>query len=379
MSLSTFKNVKVAGMVTVVPEHHINIDDEIEFYENSRKKLERNKKILGLGTRHIVEDGTTMFELCEEAANILIDEMKLDKQEIDTIIFASINHDYNGNADACILQGNLGLSEETACIDTSGLGCTDIPYGIWLGHSLVQSRASKKCLFVEGSLSSQITDKRNRNSNMLFGDGGAAVLLEYSDTESPSYFHMMSRGAEWKSIVTPAGGFRFPVREDITDIELEDATGNPLRLWDSVMDGNAVFRFAIQAAPHSINTLLNFADKTKDDIDFFAIHQANGQIVKTIINHGEIPKDKASSRTFTTFGNCGGTSVLMNLCHEAEGKTMDDVLMVSFGVGLSTASCILNIKDTFNGGVRMFKTPPSQKSRKALIDEWSTFITDGAK
>jgi 3-oxoacyl-[acyl-carrier-protein] synthase-3 len=376
MSLSTFKNVKVSGMVTVVPENHINIDDEIEFYENSRKKLERNKKILGLGTRHVVEKGTTMFELCEEAASILIDEMGVDKNEIDTLIFASINHDYNGNADACILQGNLDLSEECACLDTSGLGCTDIPYGLWLAHSLVQSGASKKCLFVEGSLSSLITDKKNRNSNMLFGDAGAAVLLEPSVEERPSYFHLMSRGKDWKCIATPAGGFRLPVREDMKDIELEDPMGNPIRLWDSVMDGNAVFRFATQTAPYSVEMLLKFAGQTKDDVDFFALHQANGQIVRTIINHGGIPKDKATSNTFTKYGNCGGTSVLVNLCDELKERDAENIVMVSFGVGLSTASCLLNVKETYNGGVRFYKSKTASKSRKDLIQEWSAFITN---
>lgn len=361
-------------MVTVVPENHIDIEDEIEFYGGDRKKLERNKKILGLGQRHILAEGATMFDLCESAVRILLDKMAIDKDEIDTLIFASINHDYNGNSDACILQGHLDLPEECACFDTSGLGCTDIPYGLWLAHSLIESGASKKCLFVEGSASSQITDKRNRNSNMLFGDGGAAVLLERTQDKRTSYFHLMSRGKDWKKITSPAGGFRFPIRGDITDIELYDPSKNLIRLWDSVMDGNAVFRFATQTAPYSIKTLLGYSNKSKNDIDFFAIHQANAQIVRTIVNHGELPPEKTSPNTFTKYGNCGGTSVLINLCDEMVGKSPEDVLLVSFGVGLSTASCILNLKDTYNGGVHFFKSELNPESRAKLIDYWSRFI-----
>ncbi len=373
MSLSSFKNVKIKGIVTVLPENHINIDDEIEFYEN-KKMLERNKKILGLGTRHVVTDGVTATTLCEEAARILIKEKNIDISEIDTLIMTSINHDYNGNSDACIIQGNLGLSEECACFDTSGLGCTDVVYGLWLAHSLVQSGASKKCLFLEGSTSSLLSDVDNRNSNMLFGDAGVAILLERTQDEVPSYFHLQSFGKDWKKIVTPAGGFRFPIRKDIIDIKLKDVMGNPVHLWDSIMDGTEVFKFAIATAPNSINKVLEYAQKSFDDIDFFAIHQANAQIVRTVIMHSGLPREKASSKTFTKYGNCGGTSVALNFCDEMiDKKDFSDILFVSFGVGLSTASCILKISAEENLGVRFYTPDETVETREQMIAKWVKF------
>ena len=47
MPKSKFEHVKITGITAVVPEHFINIDDEIEFFNNDLKLLERNKKILG--------------------------------------------------------------------------------------------------------------------------------------------------------------------------------------------------------------------------------------------------------------------------------------------------------------------------------------------
>ena len=111
MTLSKFNTVEIKGIVTVVPEKFIDINDEIKFYKNE-KKLERNKKILGLGKRHILPEGTTCMDLCEEAGKILLEELKVNKDEIDTLIVVSINHDYPGNSDACILQDKLGLTEE---------------------------------------------------------------------------------------------------------------------------------------------------------------------------------------------------------------------------------------------------------------------------
>lgn len=374
MSLSHFKRAQVSGIVCVLPERHINIDDEIAFYHHDANKLKRNKKILGLGTRHIVPDGMTASDLCENAARILIEEMKLDKQEIDTLIMTSINHDYLGNSDACIIQGNLGLSEECACFDTCGLGCTDAVYALWLAHSLVESGASKKCLVLEGSTSSLITDIRNRHSNMLFGDAGAAILVEESKEEIASYFHLQSMGKDWKKITTPAGGFRFPIRKDIIDSEIVDSEGNIHHFWDSIMRGGDIFKFAVENAPVSINSVLDYAKKSYDDIDFFAIHQANGQIVRTVINHANLPAEKASSETFTKYGNCGGTSVLVNFCDMMAEKDIKDILFVSFGVGLSVASCILDFSKAYNGGCRLLKTPENLATREDLINMWAAYL-----
>ena len=377
MSLSKFENVKITGLLTVIPEHHINISDELEFYNGDPKKLARHKKILGLGTRHVVSGGMTVCSMCEDASRLLIEQTNTDPSEIDTVIVASINHDYNGNSSACIIQGNLGLSEETACFDISGLVCTDVVYGLWLAHSLVQSGASKKCLFLEGSVSSLIVDVRNRHSSMLFGDAAAAVLLERTTEPTPAYFHLKSIGSEWKKIVTPAGGFKFPIRKDIVDLELTDPEGNIVHLWDSIMKGGDVFKFAIEQAPETVQKLLDFAGITRDDIDFFAIHQANGQIVRTVINHAQIPREKASSETFTKYGNCGGTSVLVNFCDKMKDSFVGNVQLITFGVGLSVASCVLDLSRAYNGGVQLIKASPDLQTRQQLIEEWTEFLTKG--
>ncbi len=376
--LSSFNNVIVTSIVCVVPENYIDIDDEIRFYKNS-EKLARNKKILGLETRHIVPKGVSAIDLCEYAAKVLIEQNDIDIKTIDTLIVASINHDYNGNSDACIIQGNLGLSDECACFDTCGLGCTDAIYGLWLAHSLIQSGASKKCLFLEGSLSSQITDIRNRNSNMLFGDAASAVLLEKTEKENPAFFHLKSIGKEWKKIVTPAGGFKFPIRKDIIDIEIIDEDGNVLHLWDSMMRGGDIFKFAMDEAPASIEKILNYSRLTRDDIDFFAIHQANGQIVRTVVMHANLPKDKTSARTFSKFGNCGGTSVLVNYCDLMFDKKCRYIAFISFGVGLSVGSAVINFENTHNLGIFYLKTPDKIITREDLINEWTNYMKGKSK
>lgn len=109
MGFSKFSHVKISAIAGVVPEKVINIDDEIEFYNNDPKLLERNKKILGLGTRHVVENNTTTVDLCEAAAIKLLREHNIDKSNIDAVIVVSTSHDYVYPASSCLLQGLLDL------------------------------------------------------------------------------------------------------------------------------------------------------------------------------------------------------------------------------------------------------------------------------
>ena len=94
MARSIFRNVKISGLSAVVPKDFIRIDDEIAFFNNDVKLLERNKKILGLGTRHVVDERTSAADLCEAAANDLIGTLGIDKKEINAMIVASSSHDW---------------------------------------------------------------------------------------------------------------------------------------------------------------------------------------------------------------------------------------------------------------------------------------------
>ena len=68
MAKSTFKRARITGITAVVPEKCIDIDDEVEFFNNDRSLLERNKKILGLGTRHVVDEEVAVSDLLAAAA-----------------------------------------------------------------------------------------------------------------------------------------------------------------------------------------------------------------------------------------------------------------------------------------------------------------------
>ena len=370
MSNSKFKHVKITGFLTVVPDNPIKIDEEIRFYNNDPKKLERNKKILGLDTRYVLKEGITCLDLCEEAAKRLIEKLKIDKETIDGVIVTSNCHEYCSPADACIIHGRLDLRPDCNCFDISGLSCSSYVYSLMTVSSLIESGVMKRCLLLTGDMNSLHSDVRNRNSNMLYSDAGSATILEYSEEEFDSWYDTGTDGKGWNKIITPASGSKFPVRKDIADIEVTDNEGNVWHLWDEILKGFDIFQFTMNAAPASVKNLLEYSGKTVEDIDFFPMHQANGQIVKTVAMHSGIPRGKYSNETFSKYANCGAPSVLSNLCDALQGKTVKDVMLISFGVGLSWGCCIVNIENAFNGGVIKYHLPDEIPTRAEQAGKW---------
>lgn len=377
MSKSQFRHVKIRGITAVVPEHFINIDDELGFFNNDPKLLERNKKILGLGTRHVADERTTNADLCEAAARDLLAELHVDKSSIDALIVASSSHDYHYPASACVLQGRLELSEDCTCFDISGLACSAYVHGLWLAHSLIASGAAKKCLLLAGDITSRHSDRRNRNSNMLFGDAGTATLLEYTEEERPAFFVTGTRGKCWDKLIAPAGGYSLPMAADIAGLEMTDAAGNVWRMCDDIMKGLDVFKFTTDVGPKGISEILDFAGKTKNDVDYFAFHQANRQIVRTVAMYAGLPKEKYSSDTFSRYGNCGAAAVTVDLCRQLSESPAQSVCMATFGVGLSWGFCLVDLEQAHIGGIRLYKTPGSSMTRQEKIDYWISYFKAG--
>ncbi len=376
MGFAHFSHVKISAISAVVPENCINIDDEIQYYDNDLKKLERNKKILGLGERHIIEEGMGGLDLAESAVQKLIEKCGVDISDIDALVFASSGHDYPYPASSCIMHGRLNLPENVSCFDFSGLACSGYVYHLWILSSMIEAGAIKKCLYIAADIGSTHTNPKNRNVCILFGDGAVATILERTEETKPSWFLTGTNGKDWDKIIAPCGGYKLPIRKDISNMEITDANGNVWHLWEDILRGFEVFKYTSIIGPEGISKILNYSEKTKEDIDFFAIHQANKQIVDTIARHAGLPKEKYSAETFTKYGNDGVASVATNICDCLCSKQVKNVLLATFGIGLSFSFGIVDLSDTKNGGVSFYKKPEDMPSRQEQIDYWIKYYKE---
>ena len=377
MAKSVFRHARVTGITAVVPEKCISIDNELEFFNNDKSLLERNKKILGLGMRHVVEDGTAVSDLLSAAAVRLFDGMKLDRSSVDALIVVTSSPDYHYPATACVLQDRLGLSEGCSSFDVGGLACSAYVHGLWLAHSLIESGAANRCLVLAGDLTSTHSDRRNRNSNMLFGDAGTATLVEHTEEDCPAWFITGTRGSGWNTLIAPAGGYALPIRGDIADLEVADDGGNVWRMYDDIMKGLSVFKFTTEVGPKGIADVLEMSGKTKDTVDYFAIHQANKQIVTTVARWAGLPKGKYSADAFSKYGNCGAAAVTMEIVNRLEAGALSSVCLATFGVGLSWGFAVADFSRAHFGGIGLYKTPRGMPTRQERIRKWIEYFRSG--
>ena len=70
-----FNNIKISGLSVVVPEKEINIYDEAQYYDNSVKKIDRMRKMVGFHKRRVCDDETTPSDLAYDAAKNLLEKL----------------------------------------------------------------------------------------------------------------------------------------------------------------------------------------------------------------------------------------------------------------------------------------------------------------
>ena len=373
MSVSHFRHVKVTGMKTVIPEHFIDIDDELQYFDNNPKKLARQKKMIGYGRRYIADDRTTVTDLACDAASKLMTEMEIRPDDIGMLIFVNQKPDYPEPCDANIAHGRLDLLTTTPALDIN-LGCSGYIYALMTAHAMIESGAVKSILLLAGDMCGRSNDQTNRKSAPVFGDAASATYLEYSGYEHPAAFVMGADGKRWNKIVHPFGGMRLPHDTHTVSMQFEDVLGVMVNVNQGVMKGEDVFAFTMEVAPQLIVDTMSAAGWTNDTVDLFSVHQANKQILDMIIAKSGIPVEKTPTEVFSKYANNSTSSVVTVVCDQPSERKIDRTIMVAFGIGLSWGGAALDLSEMYNGGVSVYKTPNDAPSRVEQIEYWRKYF-----
>ena len=371
MKKTAFNNVAIRGIKTTIPQDYIDIDDELQYFDNNPKKLARAKKMIGYGRRYIADELTTVTDLAVDAAEKLMAEMSIDREDIDLLIFVNQKTDYREPNDACISHGKLNLKKTCFALDINA-GCPGYIQGLVTAHALMSTKAFKRCLLLAGDLCARANDQTNRKTAPVFGDAASATILQYTPKDTKSTFVMGTDGKGWDKIVHPFGGMRLPLEKDIMDLTAEDDSGNHILLRKGIMKGEDVFNFTMDVAPQLIKDTMQGAGWTAEDVDLFAIHQANRQIVENIIAKAGIPAGKAPADVFSKYANNSTNSVVTVLCDQQ--KALKNVILCAFGVGLSWGGAALDLSGCYNGGISTYIPPAGRPTREEQIKHWVNYF-----
>lgn len=346
MTISSFKLPEIRGISTCIPENYRTLDDDIDLlYGGDLAKLNRIKKSIGLNKRHIADDKTTSSDLCEKAAKNLFKRMDIETDTIDALICVTQTPDYFQPCNAAYLHGKLNLKKTCAAFDINQ-GCSGYIYGLWIASMMVESGGCKRVLLLAGDTLSKSVNNMDTNMAPLFGDAGTATIIDQTGNFE-SYFSLNTDGEKFDTIIQPAGAFRSPSMEQISDPRIFE-TSETRSLNDLYMDGAAVFNFSIGTEPEAINEILKFTNKSQDEIDYIFFHQANRYIISNIIRRLKMPKEKAPSETTGKYGNQSSASIPCTICDVLDPSMISfelNVILSGFGVGLSWGTCLTQLRN----------------------------------
>lgn len=343
MANFSIQNVALTGIAVAVPKtKKINLDDV--FF--SREDINKFISTTGISEYRVADHTTTTSDLGFEAAQKLILEMNIDKNEIDILVFVSQTPDYvNIPNTAPIIQDRLGLSNKCLAFDLP-LGCSGFIYGLSTIASYMQNPAIKKGLLICGDTLSKIVGNNDKSTALLFGDAASASILERKESNSIMHFNLGSDGGGYKAIIVNDGGSRKPFNENSLEI-IDYGEGIKRNQCELSLDGMDVFSFGITQAPKSVKELLAFVDINIEEIDFAIFHQANKMMNEMIRKKLKLEKEKVPY-SLDKFGNTSSASIPITMVTELKNQLRNDenkLLLCGFGVGLSWGSCYLTTEN----------------------------------
>ena len=278
----------------------------------------------GIHIRRRCGEGESHTQLCLAAARQALERSGISPEEIGVCLVATFTADHLNPATACILQKELGFPEDTVCFDLNA-ACSGFVYALHTAQCLLSAAPRKFGLVLGADVLSRVTDYTDRGTCILFGDGAGAAVVEWG-ADYPSIHAVLGCRGDTDVLYTPGVN-----------------TGAPSYIH---MEGQAVFRFAVETVPRCISQVLEQAGLGVEDVDRFVFHQANQRIIDLAERKLGLPPEKCTGNIART-GNTSAASVPL-LLHELVStgalRSGQRALCVGFGAGLTWAGALLELK-----------------------------------
>ncbi len=329
MLSSTIQGIKIAGISSALPKTKVDNTEYSSIFDE--KTVQKTIESTGVhSTYHSIEKQTAS-DLAFEAGKNILEKKGIDPSEIGILLFIGAHHDYIAPATAFVLQKRLGIPEDSMVFDIN-LGCSGFVYGLQIGASLLKTTHTDKALILFGDSSSRVVSPKD-TSRLLFGDSGAALLLEKAGEAESMSFGLKSDGSRFNEIYIPAGGFRHMQGSHALHME-ED--GRERSDYHSHMNGMNVFVFSVTDVSMLVREFMEERNLTIEDVDMLFMHQPNLFIIKNLLQKLKFPIEKAPM-TIDKFGNTSSVSIPITLC-DCYGQKKDGIkkcMLLGFGIGLS--------------------------------------------
>lgn len=332
-------NSRIIGMGHYVPENVVINDDLSKLMDTSDQWIQERT---GIHQRRwaVKGDGNSTFSMGLKAAEKAINNAKIDKDDIDFIVFATLSPDYYFPGPGVQVQEALGI-DTIGALDVRNQ-CSGFVYGLSVADQFIKTGMYKNILVIGSELQSQGIDisTRGRSISVIFGDGaGAAILSREADSSKgilSSHLHSEGKHALELAAEAPGMGKRW-VTDIIAENNPEDMSYRPY------MNGQFVFKNAIKRFSEVIHQGLEANNLQVSDIDMLVPHQANLRISQYIQKKFKLSDDQVYNN-IQNYGNTTAASIpiaLSEACEQGKIKSGDTVVLAAFGSGFTWGSVII--------------------------------------
>ncbi|TNJ44032.1 beta-ketoacyl-ACP synthase III [Phaeobacter sp. B1627] len=282
----------------------------------------------GIERRHFAAEGETTSQMATRAAQAALKSAGRTADDVDAIVLATSTADLTFPSAATMVQSQLGMTSGFA-FDVQAV-CAGFVYALANANALIASGQADRVLVIGAETFSRIMDWTDRSTCVLFGDGAGAVLLEAQDGTGSSD----DRGI-LATDLNSDGRYR-----DLLYVDGGVATQNTGHLR---MQGNQVFRHAVEKLAATAHTALDRAGVAADDVDWIVPHQANIRIIQGTAKKMGLPMDKVVV-TVQDHGNTSAASIPLALSVGVERgqiKPGDLLVTEAIGGGLAWGAVVL--------------------------------------
>ncbi len=272
----------------------------------------------GIERRHFATEDDTTSSMATAAAQAALVDAGLVADDIDAIVLATSTADLTFPSAATMVQARLGMTGGFA-FDVQAV-CAGFVYALANANALIVSGQAKRALVIGAETFSKIMDWSDRGTCVLFGDGAGALVLEAQEGAG---------GPEDRGILATDLNSDGRHRELLyVDGGVSTGTTGYLR-----MQGNQVFRHAVEKLAATAHTALDQAGVSANDVDWVVPHQANIRIIQGTAKKMNVPMERVVV-TVQDHGNTSAASIPLALSvGRARGQIKDGDLLVTEAIG----------------------------------------------
>ena len=283
----------------------------------------------GIERRHFAAEGQATSDLAIHAARAAMEKAGVTAADIDGVILATATPDFTFPAVATMVQAALGIKRGFA-YDVQAV-CAGFVFALANADAMIKAGLASRILVIGSETFSRIMDWTDRSTCVLFGDGAGAVVLEAQEGQGTS---------DDRGILSSDLNSDGSLRELLYVDGGVSTTGTAGHLR---MQGNLVFRHAVEKLAKTAHHALDKAGLTPADVDWMVPHQANMRIITATAQKMGLPMEKVVL-TVADHGNTSAASIPLALSvADAEGRFKPGQLIVAEGIGggLSWGSVVL--------------------------------------